>query len=81
MSTIHREYTALVQVPYYDLPGNILRPNLDNSPSISGSEVQRMQEKYSVNEPQAVAITKSIHTKGFSLIQGLVFFFESFSSG
>ncbi|KAI5896492.1 uncharacterized protein SCHCODRAFT_01200004 [Schizophyllum commune H4-8] len=70
LSTIHREYTALVQVPYYDLPGNILRPNLDNSPSISASEVQRMQEKYSVNEPQAVAITKSIHTKGFSLIQG-----------
>ncbi|KAL1693704.1 SEN1 N terminal-domain-containing protein [Schizophyllum commune] len=70
LSTIHREYTALVQVPYYDLPGNILRPNLDNSPSISGAEVQRMQERYSVNEPQAVAITKSIHTKGFSLIQG-----------
>ncbi|KAL1748411.1 SEN1 N terminal-domain-containing protein [Schizophyllum fasciatum] len=70
LSTIHREYTALVQVPYYQLPGNILRPDLDNSPGINSAEVQRMQEKYSVNEPQALAITKSIHTHGFSLIQG-----------
>ena len=69
LSTLHREYAALVALPYYDLADVILNPKLVRA-AIDKREVQASMEKYGVNEPQAGAIVGAINTEGFSLIQG-----------
>lgn len=69
LSTLHREYAALVALPYYDLSDVILNPKLVK-PIIDKREVRASMEKYGVNEPQAGAIVGAMNTEGFSLIQG-----------
>ena len=69
LSTLHREYAALVALPYYDLADVIFSPKLVKA-SIDKREVRASMEKYGVNEPQAGAIVAAINTEGFSLIQG-----------
>jgi len=70
LSTLHREYAALVSVAYYDLFETILRPRLLNVPKIERRDIERAMVRYSVNEPQATAILGSLQTEGFGLIQG-----------
>jgi senataxin len=80
LSTLHREYAALMSLPYYDLAEPILHPQLSKNSNVDPKEVQQTMLAYSVNEPQAVAISSSLRTEGFALIQGyelLIQFFDS----
>lgn len=70
LSTIHREYSALVTLPYYDNVDTILRPQLAPPPSMDPKDIQRTMQLYQVNEPQAAAIESALKTEGFVLIQG-----------
>ncbi|KAK0487479.1 SEN1 N terminal-domain-containing protein [Armillaria novae-zelandiae] len=70
LSTIHREYSALVTLPYYDNVDTILRPRLSPPPSVDPKDIQRTMQLYQVNEPQAAAIESALKTEGFVLIQG-----------
>lgn len=70
LTTLYREYAALMSLPYYDLCDTILRARL-NRPTVPDSkEVQRTMATYNVNEPQARAILYSLTADGFALIQG-----------
>jgi senataxin len=71
LSTLHREYAALVALPYYDLSDVIFNPRLVK-PIIDKREVRASMEKYGVNEPQAGAIVGAMNAEGFLLIQGCV---------
>lgn len=55
---------------FYDLANFILRPQLSKKPFIDSDELQATQSKFSVNEPQAIAIASVMRTEGISLIQG-----------
>ncbi|KIK69521.1 hypothetical protein GYMLUDRAFT_33895 [Collybiopsis luxurians FD-317 M1] len=70
LSTLHREYAALVAAEYYDFADWILRPHLALPSRVDSREIQQVTEKYKVNEPQAKAIACSLKTDGFVLIQG-----------
>ncbi|KAI0335924.1 hypothetical protein GY45DRAFT_1316694 [Cubamyces sp. BRFM 1775] len=70
LSTLIREYAALMALPYYDLLDSVLHTRLAKPARIDSSEVQRVMDAYKVNEPQANAILKSLATEGFALIQG-----------
>ncbi|KAA1469989.1 hypothetical protein DENSPDRAFT_797113 [Dentipellis sp. KUC8613] len=70
LSTLHREFGALVSMQYYDYAEMILHPNLAWKAAIDESELQRTASTYNVNQPQALAIASVLQTDGFSLIQG-----------
>ncbi|EPQ54489.1 hypothetical protein GLOTRDRAFT_42828 [Gloeophyllum trabeum ATCC 11539] len=70
LSTLHREYAALMALPFYDFADSILQPRLPSKPLLDAREIQHTQAKYKVNEPQAVAILSSLKCDGFTLIQG-----------
>ncbi|THH01576.1 hypothetical protein EW026_g1165 [Hermanssonia centrifuga] len=71
LTTLHREYAALMGLPYYDLCGVILQAGL-MKPSIADMrEVKQTMSTYQLNEPQAKAVISSLRTDGFSLIQGV----------
>ncbi|KAF7365221.1 hypothetical protein MVEN_00393700 [Mycena venus] len=70
LSTINREYSALLGLPYFDLCPAILQPTLPPIPALNGEDVKKVMERHRVNEPQAVAISSCLDTTGFSLIQG-----------
>ena len=74
LSTLHREYAALMAMPHYDCASFILKPYLPKPKSVDKKEVQLTMAKYSVNEPQARAIISALRTDGFSLIQGYAVF-------
>ncbi|KAG2359476.1 SEN1 N terminal-domain-containing protein [Suillus spraguei] len=70
LSTLHREYGALVALPHYDFFQMILTPKLSVMPPFEQREVQHTMSAYNVNEPQARAIIGSLKIDGFALIQG-----------
>ncbi|PFH53903.1 hypothetical protein AMATHDRAFT_705 [Amanita thiersii Skay4041] len=70
LSTIHREYAALVSLAYYDFVEAILKSQLSMPAKVNLNDVQNAMIRYGVNEPQAKAILSSLETPGFSLIQG-----------
>ncbi|KZT19477.1 hypothetical protein NEOLEDRAFT_1151950 [Neolentinus lepideus HHB14362 ss-1] len=70
LRTLHREYAALVALPFYDFFDVILRPRLLSKPHLDAQEIRQAQEAYKVNEPQAIAILSSLKNEGFTLIQG-----------
>ncbi|KAI9512406.1 AAA domain-containing protein, partial [Russula earlei] len=70
LSTLHREYAALMAMPHYDCADFILNPHLPKPKSVDQKEIQNAMIKYNVNEPQARAIISALRTDGFSLIQG-----------
>jgi senataxin len=72
LSTLHREYGALMGLPHYDCADFILKPQLPKPPRLDHTEVEVAMTKYNVNEPQARAIVSALRTDGFTLIQGLV---------
>src|SRR5579863_6549991 len=53
LSTLHREYAALMAMPHYDCADLILKPHLPKQRSVDQKEVQHTMTKYNVNEPQA----------------------------
>ncbi|KAJ6559197.1 SEN1 N terminal-domain-containing protein [Mycena vulgaris] len=70
LSTINREYSALLGLPYYDLCPSILTPALPPLPKLNGEVIKKVMALHRVNEPQAIAISSCLETNGFSLIQG-----------
>lgn len=70
LSTLIREYAALMALPYYDLLDSVLHTHLPKPARVDAGEVRRVMDTYKVNEPQANAILKSLATEGFALIQG-----------
>ncbi|EGN98396.1 hypothetical protein SERLA73DRAFT_109860 [Serpula lacrymans var. lacrymans S7.3] len=70
LSTVHREYGALVALPYYDLFEKIMKPQISPMPNLDNSTIKQAMAAYSVNEPQAKAILGSLQAQGFVLIQG-----------
>lgn len=70
LSTLHREYGALVSLQYNDICGFILQPSLPIPPTVNKRDVEETMQKFKLNEPQATAILKALKTQGFSLIQG-----------
>lgn len=75
MSTLHREYAALVSLQYNDICNFILQPILPKVAEVDPRDLKETMESYGVNEPQASAILKSMKAEGFSLIQGFDCFF------
>ncbi|KAF8798795.1 hypothetical protein BYT27DRAFT_6878132 [Phlegmacium glaucopus] len=70
LSTLHREYAALLSLQYNDLCDFILRPSLPKAPEVDAKDLKYTMDEFKVNEPQATAILKAMNTEGFSLIQG-----------
>lgn len=70
LTTLHREYAALMALPYYDFCNTILQPVLSKRPVTDTSEINRTMTSYKLNEPQAKAVLSSLQTDEFSLIQG-----------
>ena len=70
LTTLHREFAALMASPYYDLFPNVLKARVSPKPALTTQEVQQAMRAYAVNEPQARAVIGSLKTDGFSLIQG-----------
>ncbi len=70
LSTLHREYAALMAMPHYDCADFIFKPHFPKPTPVDQKEVQLTMTKYNVNEPQARAIISALRTDGFSLIQG-----------
>ena len=73
MGTIHREYAALLSLPYLDLVEDILYPRPPPIVEVDSREVESTMKAYEVNTPQAMAILGSLQHQGFSLIQGFVY--------
>lgn len=69
VTTLEREYTSLVALPYYNLLNEVIaaKPAISND---NKQEIRRIQQEQNLNESQATAVSRSIHNKGFSLIQG-----------
>lgn len=72
LSTLHREYAALVSLEYYDRLDFILNPKLSSPVKPASEEIDQAKRAYQVNEPQAKAIISALRRDGFSLIQGYV---------
>lgn len=70
LSTLHREYAALMALDYYDYRDTILRPRLSKPVDVDESKIDETVAKYNVNRPQAIAICSALDTQGFVLIQG-----------
>ncbi|KAJ3847326.1 SEN1 N terminal-domain-containing protein [Lentinula lateritia] len=70
LSTLHREYAALIAAEYYDFADHILRPYLALPLGVDTKEINKMMSKFKVNEPQAKAIVSALKSDGFVLIQG-----------
>lgn len=73
LSTLYREYAALMAMPHYECANFILKPQLPKPMPVDHKEVQLTMTKYNVNEPQARAISSALRTDGFTLIQGHAF--------
>lgn len=74
LSTLNREFAALVSLQYNKMQSFIFNPSLPQSSIVDPKALQQVVQQYKVNEPQAEAILKALDTDGFSLIQGYVVF-------
>ncbi|KAJ1026701.1 hypothetical protein NDA16_002299 [Ustilago loliicola] len=70
LTTLHREYGALMVAPYFDLFNDVIKGRVAPKATLAADEVRKAMQGYQVNEPQARAILGSLATEGFSLIQG-----------
>ncbi|KAG9227572.1 hypothetical protein CCMSSC00406_0000782 [Pleurotus cornucopiae] len=70
LSTINREYAALVSLPYYGLQDLLLWPRLPTLANPKQSDIDSAMTSLRVNQPQAIAILSSLNSSGLSLIQG-----------
>ncbi|KAF9220939.1 hypothetical protein BS17DRAFT_786249 [Gyrodon lividus] len=70
LATLHREYGALMALPYYDAFQSIMQPRISALPRLERRDIDEAMSTYRVNEPQARAILSSLQAEGFALIQG-----------
>ncbi|KIY69126.1 hypothetical protein CYLTODRAFT_373369 [Cylindrobasidium torrendii FP15055 ss-10] len=70
LSTVLREYMALVSLQFYEYRDIVLRPHLKMSPPIEAEAIQTTMSLYKLNEPQARAVESALATDEFVLIQG-----------
>ncbi len=70
LTTMHREFAALMAAPYFDLFADVIKARVAPKPTLTSDEVRKAMQGYQVNEPQARAILGSLAVEGFSLIQG-----------
>ncbi|KAF8443044.1 SEN1 N terminal-domain-containing protein [Boletus edulis BED1] len=70
LATLHREYGALVALPFYDAFQSIMQPRISAMPHLDNHDIDQAMSTYRVNEPQARAILGSLRAEGFKLIQG-----------
>ncbi|SNX84511.1 related to SEN1 protein [Melanopsichium pennsylvanicum] len=70
LTTLHREFAALMAAPYFDLFSDVIKARVAPKVTLTSDEVRKAMQGYQVNEPQARAILGSLATEGFSLIQG-----------
>lgn len=90
MTTLEREFCSLKGLPFYDLGTAIYKGDPSRPAPVNPDTVRQVMKTYNVNESQSRAISSTIMTRGFSLIQGyakevlkrkhgaLIFFFFSF---
>ncbi|SCV02658.1 LAMI_0H01640g1_1 [Lachancea mirantina] len=70
MTTVEREYSSLVGLPFYDLVDQILEGKPTSRQEFDFSEVDRVKTNYKLNKSQAEAVVATVGGEGFSLIQG-----------
>ncbi|SCU90406.1 LAME_0E08416g1_1 [Lachancea meyersii CBS 8951] len=70
MTTVEREYAALIGLPFYDLVRQITSGNSTAKPNIEKREIEEIKANYNLNNSQAEAIASTVYSEGFSLIQG-----------
>ncbi|KAJ1904377.1 DEAD-box type RNA helicase, partial [Coemansia sp. S17] len=73
LTPAHREYSALMSLPYLDesLVREILNPKLLARKTVGRLEVASFMKAHALNQPQAEAVVSAIkRDHGFSLIQG-----------
>ncbi|KAJ1034376.1 hypothetical protein NDA18_001237 [Ustilago nuda] len=70
LTTLDREYGALMVAPHLDLFSDIIKGRVAPKATLAAEELRKAMQEYQVNEPQARAILGSLATEGFSLIQG-----------
>ncbi|KAJ2440651.1 DEAD-box type RNA helicase, partial [Coemansia sp. RSA 2424] len=73
LTPTHREYSALMSLPYLDetLVKEILHPKLLARKTLGRLEVASFMKAHALNQPQAEAVVSAIkRDHGFSLIQG-----------
>ncbi|KAM3163951.1 Helicase SEN1 [Lachancea thermotolerans] len=70
MTTVEREYTSLVGLPFYDLVGQIVSGKPTPHHPVNSGQIEDVKAKYKLNNSQAEAIVSTVSCEGFSLIQG-----------
>ncbi|CEP61653.1 DNA/RNA helicase SEN1 LALA0_S03e07756g [Lachancea lanzarotensis] len=70
MTTVEREYSSLIGLPFYDLARQITSGVSTENPRIEKAEIEEVKTRYSLNDSQAEAIVGTVSCEGFSLIQG-----------
>ena len=70
LTTLEREYSALMALPYYDLWEEIVKAKPSPLLEYPDSEIQPIVRTYDVNPAQARAVRSAIDNDAFTLIQG-----------
>ncbi|KAI9032126.1 AAA domain-containing protein [Hyaloraphidium curvatum] len=71
LTTVHREYAAMLALEYFPLRDEILRPKKGGPPKVDMERIQEVREAYGVNGPQAEVIATVLGaSSGFTLCQG-----------
>jgi len=73
LSTVHREYAALMGMNHYDWADAVYEARIDAPVIPAESHIRKVMVAQRLNNPQARAVIASLETPGFSLIQGCVF--------
>lgn len=70
LTTLEREYGALMALPYYDLSEEVISAKPSRLMNYSEREVAPIVKAYDVNEAQAKAVKSALDNDAFTLIQG-----------
>lgn len=70
MTTVEREYTSLVGLPFYDLVNQIISGKPAISQTLGPQQIEEVRKNYKLNASQAKAVVSTVACEGFSLIQG-----------
>ena len=70
LTSLEREYGALMALPYYDLCDEIVKAKPSPLLDYSDSQLSPIIDAYKVNRAQAKAVKSAMENDGFTLIQG-----------
>lgn len=70
LSTVHREYAALMGMNHYDWADAVYKPQIGTPMTPTEPQIRKAMVAHKLNYPQARAVVSSLETRGFSLIQG-----------